>query len=263
MDLSHLISMYLSLLIFKNDDSLALLSSLGGNEDGPYPGEEGPDSGEEGPDSGEKGPDNDKSGKGKGKARAITPEDLPDDKLPGKGKGKARAITPEDFPETPETPYTDLDEKRFQADVVEATSNSLKEPKIGESSKLGENLELLNSREEKDKQAVWDEYRYTRKELKTAIRLYNDILDNIERKGDYMDPREKEYLLNESIKVKSKVGHYTDHAQNLKNALNTDSSEEFSSEQNSSEESYSGDSSSEESRPSSDEESRPSKRTRN
>jgi hypothetical protein len=260
--------MYLSLLISKIDDSLALLSSSGGNGDGTYPGEGGPDSSEEGPDPGEKGPDKDKPSKGKGKARAITPEDLSDDKLPGKGKGKARAITPEDFPETPEkpytdfpeipeTPYTDLDEKGFQADVVEATLNSLKEPeepKIGESSKPGENLEL-KSREEKYKQAVWDEYRYTRKELKTAIRLYNDILDNIERKGDYMDAKEKEYLLNESIKVKSKVGHYTDHAQNLKNALNIDSSEEFSSEQNSSEDSYSGDSS--------DEESRPSKRTRN
>ena len=65
----------------------------------------------------------------------------------------------------------------------------------------------------------------------------------------------KKLLLEDSIELRKLVNYYTNEARNLKNELNINSSEEYTSEENSSGDNWSGDSS--------DEESRPSKRPRN
>jgi hypothetical protein len=134
----------------------------------------------------------------------------------------------------------------------------LNENKVGESSKLYENIEQAKSLEEQRYNSIHEEYRETKKVRLGKIREYNDIMDKIEKDGDTMGAAQKESLLNEAIKHRSAVDLYSKHAQNLKDALNIPSSEEeYSSGDNSS-----GYSSDEGSRPSSNEDSRPSKRPR-
>ena len=169
-----------------------------------------------------------------------------DDKGSGEGKGKAKAITPEYITEEPKESYTDLEEY-FQDDLKKAKLESLKEINQGESSKQGANLEHLD---EQNKLRDLSEYHNTIRARKEAVRTFNDILDKIEKEGDSLSQKDKEYLLNESIKLKNAVNHYANHAQSLKNEMNIHSSEEeCSSEENSSEDNWSEDSSSEESRP--------------
>jgi hypothetical protein len=229
-----------SLFSLFNDNEADL--NLG--QSGPDPSEDGPDSD---PNQGGSDPGKDDSDPGKDGSDPGKDDSDPDDKSSGKGKGKAKVTTPEEIKEW----YTDLDEQCEQDDIEKAKSNSLKEPKKGESSKQGENLEYLEYIEEQRK---YDEYRYNQKARKEAMRGFNDVLDKINKEGDSMDQRDKEYLLNESIKIREAFDYYSNNAQNLKNELNINSSEEESSEQNSSGECWSEDSS--------DEESRPSKRTR-
>jgi len=97
------------------------------------------------------------------------------------------------------------------------------------------------------------EYKMAKMYRINTIREYNDIIEEINKDG--MDERQKEYLLNKSIKLRNLVDEYSKYAENLKNDLNIPSSEE----ENDSEE-YSSEYSSpseEESRPY-EEESRPS-----
>ena len=264
-----------------------------------------PDGG--GSDPGKDGPDYDykSSYEGKGKGRAITPEEFEEYKG-YEGKGKGRAITPE-FPEEfelpklseePAEPSTDLEENPEDADFQKARFNSLKESHykgpsqkgesskyVGESSKHTEKGEHLISPDEKEEHLLSSDekgedllspdeqanrklslYNDINKARMEAIRAFNDIIDKIDREGDSMDERDKEFLLNESINIRKAVDNYTSHAQNLKDELNLNS-EEANSEQYSSGEDWSEDYSDEESRPKktddSDEESRPSKRPRN
>ena len=250
--------------------------------DGPNPGENGPEgNGPEGDGPEGDGPDRkgESSSKGKGKAKATSPEPVTEEfkeaedptsnkESSGKGKGKARAITPEPVTEDYKEPSTDLDDDNFEADIEKAKSNSLKQTGIGESSKQGANLSLLDQQQ---KDLRHNEYYATREARLETVRAYNDIMDYIEKHGDTIDMKQKEYLLNESIRTRNLVDQYTTHAQNLKNELNIPSSEEeYSSEESSSGENKSGDSSDEDSkngdrrtRDSSDDESRPSKRPRN
>lgn len=213
------------------------------------------------------------------------------DQWSGKGKGKAKAITPEFVAEEPPTDY---DDGHFIDDMEEAKKNSLKEHQEeyphthGESSKQGANREWLESLEEQNEQRELDENRQIQKEeyldavkaRKESVRTFNDILDKLEREGDSMDVDYKQHLLEESIKVKSDIESYTTCRDVLKDLYNIssceeysseeDSSEEYSSEENKSEESNSEENNSEEnnskennskhSRNSSGEESRPSKR---
>jgi hypothetical protein len=185
-----------------------------------------------------------------------------------KGKGKARAISPELVPEENKEPYTDLDDENYEADLEKAKSNSLKQAPLGESSKEGANLSFLDQQETDNKH---NEYYATREARLEAVRAYNDIMDQIEKQGDTIDIQQKEYLLNESIRARNLVDQYSSHALNLKNELNIPSSEEgYSSEENSSGDNRSGYSSDEENKngdnrngDSPDEESRPTKRPRN
>lgn len=222
------------------DDSFPDETDFG--EHGPDP-DPDPDQNEPDPDKDDSNNDNKSRDKGKGKARAITPEDTDldkpntdkddsnnDGKSLDKGKGKARAITPED-----NEYYTDLDEQRFQDDMEKAKYNSLEDFKSGESSKQGAYREYQASIEKEKK---LDEYRYTERARKEALRGYNDIMDKIEREGDFMHPSDKEYLLNKSVERRTAFDNYNLHSQELKNELNINSSdEEFSSGENSSEES--------------------------
>jgi len=227
------------------------------DEDGSDPGKDIPDPGEDGSDPGEDGSDPNK--------------DDPDHgyKSSDKGKGKARAITPELL----EKPYTDSDENGEEDDFEKARLNSLEEPynkeesKQGESSKQGANLEYQEFLAEQDKQSKLDKFHNMNKARIESTRQFNDTLEKIYREGDSMDPRDKEFLINETIRLRAEITNYASHAQNLRNELDINSSEEFSYEEDNSEESWNEDSS-EESRPSkrsdsSEEESRPSKRPRN
>ena len=226
--------------------------------DGDGPDRDGPDG--DGPDGNDSDPDRDDPN------RYDPDEEGPrnNDESSGKGKGKARAISPELVPEE----KTDLDDENYEADFEKAKSNSLKQIPRGESSKEGANLSFLDQQERDN---IHNEYYATREARLEAVRAYNDIMDQIEKKGDTIDIQQKESLLNESIRARNLVDQYTSHAQNLKNELNIPSSEEeYSSEENSSGDNRTGDSSDEENNngenrtgDSSDEESRPSKRPRN
>ena len=90
-----------------------------------YNGEGDPDPGEGGPDPGEGGPDPDEGGPDPGEPGSGEPGSGPDgtdpdDKSLGKGKGKARAITPEFI----ESPYTDLDKNSEEDDFEKARLES-------------------------------------------------------------------------------------------------------------------------------------------
>ena len=130
-----------------------------------------------------------------------------------------------------------MDEKLYQDDIKKAKLDSLKGPDQGESSKQGENRGLIESFERQALQNEYDEYRDAKEARKQAIRQFNSIVDKLDREGDSMDKEFKEYLINESVKVKNAVDHYTNHAQNLKNALDINSSEEEFTSESSSEES--------------------------
>jgi hypothetical protein len=291
-DIADLIS------LFKDNgcEHIAVDGIEGDGSDGDRPEGDGPDSNHsdpggygpegDGPGGDDSDPDRDNprdneesSSKGKGKARAISPEpvteefkvseDTPcNDESSGKGKGKARAISPEPVTEDNKEPYTELDNEKYEADLEKAKSNSLKQVPHGESSKEGANLSFLDQQKRDNKHY---EYYATREARLQAVRSYNDIVDQIEKHGDNIDKQQKESLLNESIRARNLVDQYTTHVQNLKNELNIPSSEEeFSSEENSSGYSSSGDSSENENNngdnsngDSSDEESRPTKRPRN
>jgi hypothetical protein len=266
-DIADLIS------FFKDNDS-EYPAGDGPEGNGPDPDGDGP----EGDDPDEDGPDRDgdgPAGDGPDGNDSDPDRDDPDEEDPrnndessGKGKGKARAISPELVPEENKEAYTDLDDENYKADFEKAKSNSLKQIPRGESSKEGANLSFLDQQERENKH---NEYYATREARLEAVRAYNDIMDQIEKSGDNIDIQQKESLLNESIRARNLVDQYTSHAQNLKNELNIPSSEEeYSSEDNSSGDNRSGDSSDEENKNgdnrsgySSDEESRPSKRPRN
>jgi len=227
----------------------------GPDGDGPGPDGDGPDPDENGPDKNDKG-----SGKGKGKAKAITPDSEdsePEKPYTDKGKGKAKAITPDFEDSEPEKPYTDNDllEENFQADTEQATLNSLNEELSkkgkGESSKQGAELGHLDFLKEQEIKSKSDEYRATEEAYWEKVREYNDILQEIEETGDNMNNTHKEQLLNESIKIRKAVDHYSNHRESLKNELNIGSSkEESNSEENNSWENSSEDSSDQDSRPS-------------
>ena len=209
--------------------------SLNDNEDDFNPDQTGPDSGEDGSDSGN-GPD-----PGNGSDSGNGPDR--DNKSSGKGKGKAKVTTPEEMKEW----YTDLDEEREQDDIEKAKLNSLNEFKVGESSKQCESFEFLEYLKEQKK---FEEYHESQKLRKEAMRAFNDIMHKINNDGGNVDQKEKEFLLNESIQIREAFDYYSDKAQNLKNELNIHSSEEECSEQNSDGESWSEYSSDEEFRPS-------------
>ena len=256
------------------------------NQGGPDPGEGGPDPGD-GPDGTD--PDDKSSGKGKGKARAITPES-PEEYKNYSGKGKARAITPQ-LPELPELPYTDLDKKPEEDDFEKARLESLKDYlqqfKQGESSKQGElskQLELFKQGElpeqgESSQQAGQGEYLPPEEQAKNmletyhelkqrcleAVRSFNDTVEKINREGDSMNEQEKAFWLNETIRVRNVVDNYSSHIQNLKDQLNIDSEENSQQDSGDSWSAYSSDEESISSKrsDSSGNESRPSKRPRN
>ena len=256
-------------------------------EGDPDPGEGGPDPGEGGPDPDEGGPDPGEPGSGEPGSGPDGTD--PDDKSLGKGKGKARAITPEFI----ESPYTDLDknseEDDFEKARLESWKNYNQQFKQGESSKQGELLKQIelskqgesSEQGESSHHAEQGEHLSPQKEEQTkntreayqdlkqlrleAVRSFNDIMEKINREGDSMDPQDKAFWLNETIEIRNIIDNYTSQAQNLKDQLNIDSEEE-NSEQGSGD-SWSGYSSDEESisskgSDSSDKESRPSKRPR-
>nr|YP_010982488.1 cytochrome c oxidase subunit 2 [Acrocalymma vagum]WOH21445.1 cytochrome c oxidase subunit 2 [Acrocalymma vagum] len=221
--------------------------SLNDNEDDFNPDQTGPDSGEDGSDSGN-GPD-----PGNGSDSGNGPDR--DNKSSGKGKGKAKVTTPEEMKEW----YTDLDEEREQDDIEKAKWNSLNEFKVGESSKQGESYKQGESSKQCEsfefleylkEQKKFEEYHESQKLRKEAMRAFNDIMHKINNDGGNVDQKEKEFLLNESIQIREAFDYYSDKAQNLKNELNIHSSEEECSEQNSDGESWSEYSSDEEFRPS-------------
>ena len=252
-----------------------------------YNGEGDPDPGEGGPDPDEGGPDPGEPGSGEPGSGPDGTD--PDDKSLGKGKGKARAITPEFI----ESPYTDLDknseEDDFEKARLESWKNYNQQFKQGESSKQGELLKQIelskqgesSEQGESSHHAEQGEHLSPQKEEQTkntreayqdlkqlrleAVRSFNDIMEKINREGDSMDPQDKAFWLNETIEIRNIIDNYTSQAQNLKDQLNIDSEEE-NSEQGSGD-SWSGYSSDEESisskgSDSSDKESRPSKRPR-
>ena len=252
-----------------------------------YNGEGDPDPGEGGPDPDEGGPDPGEPGSGEPGSGPDGTD--PDDKSLGKGKGKARAITPEFI----ESPYTDLDknseEDDFEKARLESWKNYNQQFKQGESSKQGELLKQIelskqgesSEQGESSHHAEQGEHLSPQKEEQTkntreayqdlkqlrleAVRSFNDIMEKINREGASMDPQDKAFWLNETIEIRNIIDNYTSQAQNLKDQLNIDSEEE-NSEQGSGD-SWSGYSSDEESisskgSDSSDKESRPSKRPR-
>jgi len=196
----------------------------------------------------------------------------PDDKGPRKDKGKAKATSPEYIVDTPAPSSVD---GSLHDDLEKAKLNSLRETTdlaytAGESSKQGayresmlhieeKNLRMLEEKNqrmlEEKNQAMLDEYIESKKARLEAVRAFNDIIDELDKKGAFMHPSDKESLLNQSIKLRNLVEHYSNHAQTLKDVLSIDSSEEEFSEDNNSEE-Y-------ESENYSDEEPRPSKRPKN
>lgn len=188
----------------------------------------------------------------------------PDDKGPRKDKGKAKATSPEYVVDKPSPSSVD---GSLQNDLEKAKLNSLRETTdlaytAGESSKQGAYRESMLYIEEKNQrmleeknQAMLDEYIESKKARLEAVRAFNDIIDELDKKGAFMHPSDKESLLNQSIKLRNLVEHYSNHAQTLKDVLSIDSSEEEFSEDNNSEE-Y-------ESENYSDEEPRPSKRPKN
>lgn len=227
--------------------------------------------------------DDDVPGPGPGPGGDDSEPDDNDDKNKklDKGKGKAKAITPELTPE--ETQESDKDEKQSETDLKIAKLNSLRDTTDwaytdGESSKQGAHREIMLSLEEQKQRileeknqrileeqnqkmldekykVILDEYHESKKARLGVVRAFNDIMDYINENGDSMHPSEKESLLDQSIKLRNLVEHYSNHAQTLKDVLSIDSSEEEFSEDSNSEE-Y-------ESENYSDEEPRPSKRPKN
>ena len=199
-------------------------------EDGSDPGKDSPDPGEGGSGPGKDDPDDKSPYKGKGKARAISPESFEkDEEYSGKGKGKARAITPE----LPEEPNTELDENLEDEnldDFEKARLNSLEdqfkqESKQGESSKQGASLAYEEYLAEQARQSKLEEFHTLNKARIEATRLFNDTLDKIDREGDSMDPRDKEFLINETIRLREDITKISSHVENLKSELDIDSEE--------------------------------------
>jgi hypothetical protein len=123
----------------------------------------------------------------------------------------------------------------------------------GESSKQGGDFYKEQEKTMEYVDPKLSEYHTAKMYRKETIHAFNDIIEEINKKGDDMDERQKEDLLNESIRLRSLIDHYSKYAENLKDELNVHSSqEEYNSEEYSSED-YSSD----------EEESRPSKRPRN
>ena len=146
-----------------------------------------------------------------------------------------------------------------EMNIKRAIWNSMNEYKAGESSKQSENLERAVNIEQQSYKELYDEYLETKKDYTETVRAYNDIMHAIEEQGDNMDPDYKETLLNESIKLRSLVDQFSNHAQSLKDELNLPSSEEeYSSDNSNSGNSSDGNNN----EYSSDEEPRPSKRPR-
>jgi len=200
----------------------------------PYPGGEDPDDNK--PDK----PDKDDSDTDKDDS--DTDQDSPPTKKLDKGKG--RAITPEALPDSPLIPEEPLvpeqDDKNFQEQWEKAKVNSLKvdeesdeEKGGGESSKQGAQREIeeLGKKEE------------IKRKYNKAVQDFNDnqslLVDN-----DNLDPSVKEYLIDQSQKLRETVDHY----KSVKEDLEIDSSEP--EESGSEYDSESSDSDSENSRPS-------------
>jgi len=122
----------------------------------------------------------------------------------------------------------------------------------GESSKQGATLQEQERKffEKPEINTELSEYKEASKAYHNKVREFNNIMLEIEKKGDTMPQAHKENLLNESIKLRNAVDHYHDYIEHLKKELNIHSSDVSSSEYNSSEEFTSDNSSSEESRPS-------------
>jgi hypothetical protein len=246
-----------------------------------------PDPSPQGNDPESDGNDSDKNkklDKGKGKAKAITPEVIPEDydsndyKKLDKGKGKAKATTPELIPEESKEPFTDYDEKIFQNDLEKARLDSLIMDNRGESSKQGaisgqnelEKARLdslrMDNRGESSKQGAssgqnelverqkevelsYDHYSKVSESRRAMAQDFNDITMKLNSKDDNMSPEQREFLLNESIKLKNDVTMYDAYIESLKRVLNIPSEEEGNYPDYSSEESTSEYSSDEDSRP--------------
>jgi hypothetical protein len=205
----------------------------------------------------------------------------------GKGKGKARAITPEEVSEKDESETvpkecqsnTEEEDERFQADIEKAIFNSLNENQNpGESSKQGANLEYIEKQKREDNLNAYYQAENDRTQSVLDYNKNNEILQ-----GDKLDSSLKEYYINKSIELRAIVDNDTKRAEELRNKVDLPeeqeySPEEYSYEEDSSEDNRSGYSEDEESRyskgsdsedeksksfkgnNSEDEESRPSKR---
>jgi len=140
------------------------------------------------------------------------PEDNDSDKNKklDKGKGKAKATTPELIPE--EKQESDKDEEDFQRDLEEAKLNSLRPQEgNGESSKQGAQSGM-------EEQAMKEDVKY---QYNKAVEEFNDnqsqLVDN-----DVIDPGYKQFLIERSQKLRETVDHY----KKLKDELGAESSEE-------------------------------------
>jgi len=207
-------------------------------EDGHGPGDSEPDGDDSDPQS-DPNKDN-KLDKGKGKAKAISPESIADQ-------------SEESIPEQSQEPYTDYDDKKFNEDIEKAKLNSLKEDTQGESSKQGAILEEREFFQEQQRiEAGYAEYEEACKTRSDKVREFNAIVDKLHKDNSDNPLPDRENLINESMKLRNAIDHYAEYIKSLKSELNITSEEEYnnySSEENNSEEFESDNSPSEEERP--------------
>lgn len=209
------------------------------------PGEDGPSSGDSEPDGDDSDPQNDpnkgnKLDKGKGKAKAISPESIADQ-------------SEELIPEQSQKPYEGYDDQKFNEDIEKAKLNSLKEDTQGESSKQGATLEEREFFQEQQRiEAGYAEYEQACEIRSDKVREFNAIVDKLHKDNSDNPLPDRENLVNESMKLRNAIDHYADYIKSLKSELNIPSEEEYnnySSEENNSEEFETDNSSSEEERP--------------
>ena len=188
------------------------LSNLDGSdtgEDGPDPGENGPDPGEGGPDPGGDGPDPGGDG--------------PDKNPPYKGKGKARATTPEYLSEEDlfleqlkkEEEAKKEADRLFDKETAEAIRISQDEqdnnPYAGESSKAGR----ISSEIEAEKLKKYEE---AKDRFNTASAEFNEVHGRV-MDDPTLSPEDKEFLLGESLELRKVADFYKKEADKLHGGL--------------------------------------------
>jgi hypothetical protein len=200
----------------------------------PYPGGEDPD--DDRPDK----PDRDDSDTDKDDS--DTDQDSPPTKKLDKGKG--RASTPEALPDSPRISKEPLvpeeDDKIFQEEREKAKWNSLKDDEESDKEKGGAESSKQGAQREIEERGIKEEIKG---QYNKAVQDFNDnqslLVDN-----DNLDPSLKQYLIDQSQKLREIVDYY----KSVKEDLEIDSSEP--EESGSEYDSEDSDSDSENSRPS-------------